>query len=91
MNYWKNQALARSKDEPIRRPILAVIRYNISFAAIDTTATITTDRAHPYGHGKFETLASLIIGVSLIAVAAGIGLKGIDCPLRVNPREENAP
>ena len=38
----------------------------------------SADSAHPYGHGKFETLASLIIGVSLIAVAAGIGLKGID-------------
>ena len=35
----------------------------------------SADSAHPYGHGKFETLASLIIGVSLIAVAAGISPK----------------
>jgi cation diffusion facilitator family transporter len=35
------------------------------------------DESHEYGHGKFETLASLIISVSLIAVGIGIGYEGI--------------
>ena len=35
------------------------------------------DSSHPYGHGKFETLASLIIAVILFAVALGIGWNGI--------------
>ena len=32
------------------------------------------DASHPYGHGKFETLASLLIALALMAVAVGIGL-----------------
>lgn len=34
------------------------------------------DSDHPYGHGKFETLASLLIGVALLGVALGIGWSG---------------
>ena len=30
------------------------------------------DKTHDYGHGKYETLAMTIIGVALLAVAAGI-------------------
>jgi len=30
------------------------------------------DRAHPYGHGRVETAATLALGVSLIAIGAGI-------------------
>ena len=30
------------------------------------------DKSHDYGHGKFETFATLIIGVALIAAAIGI-------------------
>ena len=26
------------------------------------------DRSHPYGHGRFETLASIIVALSLVAV-----------------------
>lgn len=37
----------------------------------------TADAEHPYGHGKYETLASLMIGVSLAIVAFGIGISGI--------------
>ena len=33
-----------------------------------------TDETHDYGHGKFETLASVIVGLSLIGVAIGIFL-----------------
>jgi cation diffusion facilitator family transporter len=31
------------------------------------------DAKHPYGHGRIETLATVILGVSLIGVALGIG------------------
>lgn len=30
------------------------------------------DETHPYGHGRFETLATVALGVALIVVAAGI-------------------
>jgi cation diffusion facilitator family transporter len=35
------------------------------------------DNNHPYGHGKFETLATLLIGIALILVAYGIGRAGV--------------
>lgn len=35
------------------------------------------DKSHDYGHGKFETLAMTIIGLSLLAVAIGILYGGI--------------
>ena len=31
-----------------------------------------TDKSHEYGHGKYETLATTLIGVALLAVAIGI-------------------
>jgi len=34
------------------------------------------DEEHAYGHGKFETLATLFIGAVLLAVAVGIALNG---------------
>lgn len=34
------------------------------------------DNTHGYGHGKFETLASAIIGCALLAVAVGIFISG---------------
>jgi len=34
------------------------------------------DKDHNYGHGKYETLASTIIGLALMAVAVGIIVKG---------------
>ena len=44
------------------------------------TASKPSDRTHEYGHGKFETLATLIIGVVLIAVGLGIMYEGVkDC------------
>ena len=30
------------------------------------------DKSHPYGHGKFETMASMLISIALFAVAVGI-------------------
>ena len=35
------------------------------------------DSSHDYGHGKFETLAMTIIGLSLLAVAVGILYSGV--------------
>ncbi|MGM9859748.1 MAG: cation diffusion facilitator family transporter [Muribaculaceae bacterium] len=35
------------------------------------------DKDHPYGHGKYETIATSIIGVALLAVALEIGYDGV--------------
>ncbi len=35
------------------------------------------DESHKYGHGKFETLASLIIAISLVIVGVGIAFNSI--------------
>lgn len=42
------------------------------------------DEDHPYGHGRIETLATVGLGLSLIAVAAGIGY---DAMQRLNEPE----
>lgn len=36
------------------------------------------DETHPYGHGRFETLATVALGISLMVVAAGIAWDAID-------------
>ncbi|MBF0368595.1 MAG: cation transporter [Magnetococcales bacterium] len=36
------------------------------------------DEDHPYGHGKFETLATLFIAVALLGVSLGIVLDAVD-------------
>ena len=36
------------------------------------------DASHPYGHGKYETFASLLIALVLLIVAFGIGWGGVD-------------
>lgn len=36
------------------------------------------DETHPYGHGRFETLATVALGISLIVVAGGIAWDAID-------------
>lgn len=44
------------------------------------TASKPIDRTHRYGHGKFETLATFIIGVILFGVGVGILVEGVkDC------------
>jgi cation diffusion facilitator family transporter len=35
------------------------------------------DQSHDYGHGKFETIASFLIGLALVAAATGIVASGI--------------
>ena len=36
------------------------------------------DRDHPYGHGRFETAATLGLGILLVLVALGIVVNGVD-------------
>nr|CRH06632.1 putative Cation diffusion facilitator family transporter [Candidatus Magnetococcus massalia] len=36
------------------------------------------DEEHPYGHGRFETLATLFIALALLAVAIGIVVDAVD-------------
>ena len=36
------------------------------------------DDHHPYGHERFECLASLVLGIVLIVVACGIGWSGVE-------------
>lgn len=36
------------------------------------------DEAHPYGHGRFETLATVALGIALMAVAGGIAWDAIE-------------
>lgn len=36
------------------------------------------DKGHDYGHGKYETIATLLIGMALLAVAIGICKEGIE-------------
>lgn len=46
------------------------------------------DKSHPYGHGRIETLASVLLGAILGMVGIGIGLRGVDSiinPTNVNP------
>ena len=35
------------------------------------------DQSHDYGHGKFETIASFLIGLALVAAATGIIVSGV--------------
>ena len=35
------------------------------------------DQSHDYGHGKFETIASFLIGLALVAAATGIVVSGV--------------
>ena len=41
-------------------------------------AAKAADEDHPYGHGRIETLASLLLGAMLIMVGVGIGMRGVD-------------
>lgn len=36
------------------------------------------DEEHPYGHGRFETIATVILGVALILVAVGIAWDAVE-------------
>ncbi len=40
------------------------------------------DRGHEYGHGKFETLATVIVGLMLIGAGIGLMINGIEIIIR---------
>ena len=42
-----------------------------------TLASRPADASHPYGHGKFETFASVAIGLVLLATAVNVGREAI--------------
>jgi cation diffusion facilitator family transporter len=47
------------------------------------------DTDHPYGHGRIETLASMLLGAILGMVGIGIGIRGVESifsPQGVNPK-----
>lgn len=42
------------------------------------------DKEHPYGHGRIETLASVLLGLILIGVGIGIGFRGFNSIISSN-------
>jgi len=59
--------------------------HSISDLATDVVVIVCTfvsrkpkDEDHDYGHGKYETLGSIIIGISLFAVAVGIIISAVE-------------
>lgn len=48
-------------------------------------ASRPADEDHPYGHGRFEILAGLVVGFLLIAAGAGISLHALDRVGDVHP------
>ena len=49
------------------------------------------DESHPYGHGRFETLGTVILGLSLSAVAVGIAFIAISRLLNAESLVQPAP
>ncbi|MCP4331668.1 MAG: cation transporter, partial [Gammaproteobacteria bacterium] len=52
-------------------------------------AAKAADDDHPYGHGRIETLASLMLGAILLMVGVGIGIRGFESmlnPQNVDPQ-----
>lgn len=51
-------------------------------------AAKAADDDHPYGHGRIETLATMLLGLMLTAVGLGIGMRGVQSilePVDSNP------
>lgn len=51
-------------------------------------ASKEADEDHPYGHGRIETLASMLLGVILSGVGIGIGVRGVDSVFNPAPGPE---
>lgn len=49
------------------------------------------DNLHPYGHDRFESLASMLLGLILLVTGLGIGYSGIQTILAGNFDELKAP
>ena len=41
-------------------------------------SSMAADKDHPYGHGRIETLASMLLGAILGMVGIGIGIRGVE-------------
>ena len=48
------------------------------------------DDSHPYGHGKYETFATLLIAVALLIVAVGLGIGGVRTIIECTPSATSA-
>jgi cation diffusion facilitator family transporter len=48
------------------------------------------DKDHPYGHGRIETLASMLLGAILAMVGVGIGIRGFDTIFNPQPYNPEA-
>lgn len=42
------------------------------------SAARAADEDHPYGHGRIETVASVLLGAMLVLVGLGIGFRGVE-------------
>ena len=42
------------------------------------SASQQADESHPYGHGRIETIVSMLLGGVLVAVGIGIGFRGVE-------------
>jgi cation diffusion facilitator family transporter len=73
---------------------VAVVSDGIESAADVVTASLVwaglriaakpADEDHPYGHGRFEILTGLAVGIVLAAVGAGICLRSLEQPERAH-------
>ena len=53
-------------------------------------ASKAADEDHPYGHGRIETLASMLLGAILAIVGVGIGIRGVESILNPSPTDPQA-
>lgn len=49
------------------------------------------DASHPYGHERFETLASVILGLILLGTGIGIGIAGVNAIIAFFQKTEGGP
>ena len=49
-----------------------------------TQSAKPADKEHPYGHGRIETLASVLLGLVLIGVGVGVGFRGFNRVFSLN-------
>jgi cation diffusion facilitator family transporter len=49
-----------------------------------TQSAKPADKEHPYGHGRIETLASVLLGLVLIGVGIGVGFRGFNSVFSLN-------
>ena len=53
-------------------------------------ASKAADEDHPYGHGRIETLATMLLGAILAIVGIGIGIRGVESILNPMPSNPEA-